>query len=349
MQKEQPLISIIILNYNSGELLLDCVESVFSSNYQNFEVIVVDNASTDNSHKICKKNFKKIKLIENVENLGYCEGNNIGIRNAKGDYIVILNPDTRVEPDWLEKFLDAIKKYGDGLFQGKNVAIDNEKILRSTGNMIHLFGFGSARDKGGIDTGQLKDVEEINYASGTCLFTSTAIMKKIGLFDPFLFLYHDDLDLGWRAACLNIKSFFVPSVKIKHVSSYSLQWSAKKFFWLERNRKYCLLTHYSLPTRKKMRLGLFIVDLMIFFFYLGKGMIKAKINADLEILKNRKIIQRRYRELEKIKTVPDKVLIEKFADTIFIPEDVSNELTGKLFNRILGLITRYTKKRLSFS
>ena len=79
MQKEQPLISIIILNYNSGELLLDCVESVFSSNYQNFEVIVVDNASTDNSHKICKKNFKKIKLIENVENLGYCEGNNIGI------------------------------------------------------------------------------------------------------------------------------------------------------------------------------------------------------------------------------------------------------------------------------
>ena len=123
----------------------------------------------------------------------------------------------------------------------------------------------------------------------------------------------------------------------------------KKFFWLERNRKYCLLTHYSLSTRKKMRLGLFIVDLMIFFFYLGKGMIKAKINADLEIFKNRKIIRRRYRELEKIKTVPDKVLIEKFADTIFIPEDVSNELTGKLFNRMLGLITRYTKKRLSFS
>ena len=75
-------------------------------------------------------------------------------------------------------------------------------------------------------------------------------------------------------------------------------------------------------------------------------MLKAKINADLEILKNRKIIQKRYTELEKIKTVPDKVLIEKFGDTVFIPEDVSNELTGKLFNRILGSITRYTKKRL---
>ena len=343
---ENPLVSVIVLNYNAGELLLNCIESIKKSAYKNLEIIVVDNISTDKSQKICKEKYPDIKLIQNAENLGYCEGNNIGIRDAKGEYIVILNPDTRVESDWLDEFLDATKKYGDGLFQGKNVAIDNEKILRSTGNMIHLFGFGSARDKGVIDTEQLKDVEEINYASGTCLFTSATIMKKIGLFDPFLFLYHDDLDLGWRAACLNIKSFFVPSVKIKHVSSYSLQWSAKKFFWLERNRKYCLLTHYSLSTRKKMRLGLFIVDLLVFFFYLGKGMLKAKINADLEILKNKKIIQKRYTELEKIKTVPDKVLIEKFGDTVFIPEDVSNELTGKLFNRILGSITRYTKKRL---
>jgi hypothetical protein len=75
-------------------------------------------------------------------------------------------------------------------------------------------------------------------------------------------------------------------------------------------------------------------------------MLKAKINADLEILKNKKIIQKRYTELEKIKAVPDKVLIKKFGDTVFIPEDVSNELTGKLFNKILGSISRYTKKRL---
>ena len=345
-QKEQPLVSIIILNYNAGKLLLDCVDSVFLSNYKNFEVIVVDNVSTDNSHKKCKETFRKIVLIENKSNLGYCKGNNIGIENANGEYIIILNPDTVVEPNWIQKFLDAHEKYGEGLFQGKNVAMSDEKILRSTGNMIQLFGFGSARDKGKIDSGQRKNVEQVNYASGTCLFTSKSTMLKIGLFDPFLFLYHDDLDLGWRAACLNIKSFFVPDVKIKHVSSYALQWSAKKFFWLERNRKYCLLTHYSLSTRKKMRLGLFVVDLLVFFFYLGKGMLKAKINADLEILKNRKIIQKRYTELEKIKTVPDKVLIEKFGDTVFIPEDVSNELTGKLFNRILGSITRYTKKRL---
>ena len=106
-QKEQPLVSIIILNYNAGKLLLDCVDSVFSSNYKNFEVIVVDNVSTDNSHKKCKEMFRKIVLIENKMNLGYCKGNNIGIENANGEYIIILNPDTVVEPNWIQKFLDA--------------------------------------------------------------------------------------------------------------------------------------------------------------------------------------------------------------------------------------------------
>ena len=343
---EDPLVSIIILNYNAGKLLIDCVRSVFSSTYSNFEVILVDNVSTDNSHKICKKNFDKVKIIENKENLGYCEGNNVGIRNSNGEYIVILNPDTIVESNWLEKFLDATRKYGEGLFQGKNVAIDNEKILRSTGNSIHLFGFGSSRDKGEIDTGKYKNVEEINYASGTCLFTSSKTMKKIGLFDPFLFLYHDDLDLGWRAASLNIKSFFVTDVKIRHVSSYNLQWSPRKFFWLERNRKYCLLTHYSSSTRKKMKVELFLIDVLVFFSYLSKGMIKAKIQADLEISRNKKIIDKKYHELENIKVIPDEILIEKFNDSIFIPKDVSKDFASRLFNKVLRSLTNQTKKRL---
>jgi GT2 family glycosyltransferase len=341
-----PLITIIIVNYNAGKLLLNCVESVFSSSNGNYEVIVVDNCSTDNSHLECKTKFNKIKLIENSENLGYCEGNNIGIKNASGDYLLILNPDTIIESDLIEQFLDASRNYGEALFQGKNVAIDNDNILRSTGNWINLFGFGFARDKGSKESNTFSDVEEINYASGTCLFTSTETMKKIGLFDPFLFLYHDDLDLGWRALCLNIKSFFIPTIKIRHVSSYNLKWSSKKFFWLERNRKYCLLTHYSQSTRNKIRLEIFLVDLMVFFSYLLKGMIKAKISADIDIYRNRKIIKKKYEELEKIKIIPDNVVIRKFSNTIFIPDDVSKGLAGKIFNKILGYISNKAKKRL---
>ena len=117
---KKPLVSIIILNYNAGELLINCVESVFQTKYSNFEVIVVDNISSDNSHKKCKEKFEKIQLIENSKNYGYCEGNNIGIRKAKGEFIVILNPDTIVESNWLDEFLIAYSKFGDGLVSTKN-------------------------------------------------------------------------------------------------------------------------------------------------------------------------------------------------------------------------------------
>ena len=93
------------MNYNANQLILDCIESITKTNYENFEIIVVDNASTDNSHIKCKEKFEKIRLIENEKNLGYCEGNNVGIKNAKGELIVILKPDTIVHPDWLSELI----------------------------------------------------------------------------------------------------------------------------------------------------------------------------------------------------------------------------------------------------
>ena len=100
-EKSNSLVSIIILNYNAGKLLHECVESIFKSNNKNFEVILVDNASSDKTYKQCKEKFNTIILLENKKNLGYCEGNNVGIRHAQGEFIVVLNPDTLVEPDWL--------------------------------------------------------------------------------------------------------------------------------------------------------------------------------------------------------------------------------------------------------
>ena len=185
--KNLPKISIIILNYNAGELLLDCVESIFHTNYSNYEIILVDNASKDDSYKECKKEFEKIILIENSQNLGYCEGNNIGIKEAKGDFIVILNPDTTVDPTWLDELLLAYDVYGDGIYQPKLLSMENTKKFNSAGNMIHIFGFGFSRGKDEDDVGQYNVPEKINYASGACLFTTCDIMKKINSFDSFLF------------------------------------------------------------------------------------------------------------------------------------------------------------------
>ena len=340
------LVSIIILNYNAGNLLLNCVDSVFKSTYPNFEVLVVDNISTDNSHVICKEKFEKIRLIENKENLGYCEGNNVGIRNANGEFIVILNPDTTVEPNWLDHLMSAYNEFGEGLYQPKFFSLNEKLVLQSTGNMLHIFGFGFARDKGKIDDEKMESVEKINYASGTCLFTSKIVLDKIGLLDPFLFLYHDDLDLGWRAAHIGINSFYVPKSIIYHAESYSIKWSSKKFYWLERNRKYCLLTHYSKETYAKMRLSLFLVDLCVWLFYLSKGFLGAKIKAELDIFRNRKTIKIRHKQLEKIKIISDKELIKKFPDEIFVPKNVSEPIFNQLFNNILSALSKKVKKKI---
>ena len=341
-----PLVSIIILNYNAGNLLLNCVDSVFKSTYPNFEVLVVDNISTDNSHVVCKKKFEKIHLIENKENLGYCEGNNVGIRNANGEFVVILNPDTIVEPNWLNHLMSAYNEFGEGLYQPKFFSLNEKHVLQSTGNMLHIFGFGFAKDKGKIDDEKMESVEKINYASGTCLFTSKIVLDKIGLLDPFLFLYHDDLDLGWRAAHIGINSFYVPKSIIYHAESYSIKWSSKKFYWLERNRKYCLLTHYSKETYAKMRFSLFLVDLCVWLFYLSKGFLGAKIKAELDIFRNRKAIKIRHKQLEKIKIISDKELVKKFPDKIFVPKNVSEPIFNQLFNNILSVLSKKVKKKI---
>ena len=343
---EKSLISIIVLNYNAGELLLNCIDSLKKSTYQNIEILVVDNISSDDSHTKCKKQFPDIKLIQNKKNLGYCGGNNVGIKEAKGEFIVILNPDTIVEENWLDEMFNAFNEFGDGLYQPKIISLNESDIIQSTGNMIHVFGFGFARDKGKKIIEKKEEIEKIGYASGTCLFTTKKVLEKVGLLDEFLFLYHDDLDLGWRAAQIGINSYYVPKSKIFHAESYSLKWSAKKFYWLERNRKYCLKTHYSKDTYKKMSFSLMLVDLSIWIFYISKGFLNAKIRAELDILKNKKIIENKYLELEKKKIIPDKKLIKTFPDEIFVPTNVSEQSLNKKFNSLLTKLSKKVKEKI---
>tara|TARA_B100000029_G_scaffold513778_1_gene614392 strand:+ start:3527 stop:4561 length:1035 start_codon:yes stop_codon:yes gene_type:complete len=340
------LVSIIILNYNAGNLLLNCIESIKKSNYKNYEIIVVDNISSDDSQNKCKQKFPEIKLIQNNKNFGYCEGNNIGIRSANGDFIMILNPDTIVESNTISELINAYDVHGDALYQPKILSVDDKEIIQSTGNMIHIFGFGFARDKGQKVVEKKENIEKINYASGTCLFTSKQVFDKVGLLDNFIFLYHDDLDLGWRASQIGIYSYYVPKAKIFHVESYSLKWSEEKFYWLERNRKYCLKTHFSKKTYEKMKLSLFYVDFLVWIFYLSKGFIKAKIRAELDIRKNKLQIQSKYDELEKLKTISDKELIKQFPNEIFVPINVSQNSINVKFNSILTRLSKKVKEKI---
>ena len=344
MKEKEPLISIIILNYNAGNLLTECVDSVFKSNYNNLEVIVVDNVSKDDSHKNCKEKFQKIVLIENKKNLGYCGGNNVGIECANGEFLVILNPDVVVDPDWLNQLLSAFRKYGDGLYQPKILATTDHNIIISAGNMIQLFGFGFSRGKGQVDVGQYEKDEEVGYASGTCLFSSSNIFRKIGNFDPFLFAYHDDLDLCWRGRLKGIKSLYIHKSIIYHpLEGYSFKWNSFKFFLMERNRIYCLEKNFSKKTIFKMLPSLILVDIAVTLFYLKKGFISAKIKANLDILKNLNTISKNHNFIQTNRIIDDNELIKKFTNKMQVPQWVIEKDNNTILNKIFEKLSKLSR------
>ena len=342
-----PLISIVILNYNAEKFLDECLSSIHKTEIVNFEIILVDNASTDKSYRKFTEKFPEIKLIENEKNLGYCGGNNVGIRASKGKFVVVLNPDTVVTPTWLHELINAYQANGEGIYQPKILATTDHNMLLSSGQFIQLFGFGYSRGKGEKHIQENNGIEKIGYASGTCLFTSKAVLEKLDNFDPFLFAYHDDLDLCWRAAMFGINSFYVPASVIFHpIEGYSFKWSKFKFYLMERNRQYCLLTHFTKSSYLKMLPSLILVDFAVSLFYLKKGMFITKIKTSLNIIKNLTKISKKYKKIQSTRTLSDREISNIFQDKIQVPKWVASEENSESFNNFLNKLSKMTRNFL---
>ena len=270
------------------------------------------------------------------------EGVKVAIIELENGRIELMQPTNDSSP--IKKFLEKFNKYGEGLYQPKLLATNNKKRINSAGNMINVFGFGYSLGKGKNDNKEYNKFKKINYASGACLFTSRKILEKIGYFDSFLFAYHDDLELGWKGAQLNIQSFYVPEIIVYHAESFSFKWSPKKYYLLERNRWYCILTHYSKSTFYKLLPSLLLVEIFVFVFYLKKGMLSSKIKANFDIIKNWKHINQKYNEIQKFRTISDKVLVKSFNDEMYVPKVISAEVYNNIFNNFIKKLSIFAKK-----
>jgi len=320
MSRKNPLISIIITNYNGGKLLSECLESIHNSKYQNFEIILVDNASNDDSHLTAKKRFSGIELISNERNLGSV-GRNSGIKKAKGEFIVLLDNDTRVDPSWLDEFLKNYEIYGYGMYQGKLLLMDEPEKINSAGCMINIFGFSFARGTGEIDKGQFDEKTEINFPATACAFIPKKIFEQIGLFDEEFFAYLDDTDFGWRAMKQGIKSFFVPTVIVYHKWSNTTKWSPLKYYLLEKNRQICINTLYSNQTISRLRPFFNFINFGVIQLYKKNGMLAEKKRADKFIDENIEYLEKKYNEIQKKTTIEDYDIIKKFSDCVPAPKE----------------------------
>jgi GT2 family glycosyltransferase len=249
-----PLVSVIILNYNGerqlGSILDGCILSTLKTDYPNFEVLVVDNASTDGSVEYIKNAFggdSKLRIICNEKNLGFSEGNNRGIKQAKGELVALLNSDTRVEPSWLRSLVAAAEPPDVGAVQSKLVQMGNPELLDCAGGLLDFYGYHFERGRG-EQASKYGKAGEVFYGKGASLLLKRSALQTSGLFDPEIFLYFDEVDLCWRIWLSGHRVLYAPDSVVYHASgstAATLQ-SASRFYYYTRNHLTVLLKNYNL-------------------------------------------------------------------------------------------------------
>lgn len=248
--------AIIIVNWNGKHLLKECLDSVFAQTYQNYDVYLVDNGSTDGSVDFAKENYPKVKLIQLKENTGFAKGNNIGIAKALEDkqveYIVCINNDTKTKKDFLEKLVACAQANPHvGSVAPKMKYFHEENLVDSVGILIHRDGGGLSRGNKEPDEGQYDQSEEIFGACGGAVLYKRKMLEDIKhgkdeFFDNVFFAYYEDLDLAWRARLAGWKSISCPWAVIYHVhSATGVSYSPFKAFHVNRNRFFVVLKNYS--------------------------------------------------------------------------------------------------------
>jgi GT2 family glycosyltransferase len=246
---KEPRVSVVIVNWDGKHHLGECLNSLRSQTFRDFEIILVDNGSQDGSPEYVQEHFREVKLVALLKNCGFAGGNNAGIRAASGDYIALLNNDTKVDPAWLTNLLKEAEADPSpvGMWASKIVSYDNPGIIDNVGLLMYPDGLGRGKGRLEVDRGQYDRPGEAFFPSGCAGLYRREMLNEIGLFDEAFFAYADDVDLGLRARLAGWQCVYVPSAKVYHkYSASSSAHSPFKAFLVERNRIWVLLKYYPI-------------------------------------------------------------------------------------------------------
>jgi len=325
-QKSMPLVSILVLNYNGKKYLKDCIESLLHCSYLNYEIILIDNNSTDDSISYLKNNYSQIKILLMERNEGYSRAYNIALKQAKGKYCVLLNFDVIVHPNWLD-YLVAAAEQDDTIaaLQPKLLsAIDQGyfEYAGASGGYIDKYGYPFLRGRIFYsieqDMGQYNDAVEVFWTSGAALFIRSEVLHKSGLLDEDFFLHMEEIDLCWRLHLQGYRLKVIPQAVIYHHVGASLpQGSFMKYYWNHRNNIIMLLKNIEHKKLLNIMLPRVILDFINIFFSLiinfDSKHAFAIIKAYGWILTHLKLIVRKRKEVQHKRLVQD----EQFQHLIY--------------------------------
>lgn len=212
-------VTIIIPNYNGCHFMEPCLASLRKQTYTDYHILVVDNASTDNSLEYIKENYPDIEVLALDQNYGFSKAVNIGIRHSKTPYVLLLNNDTTADPHFLEKMMEAIEQ-SPRIFSvaSKMLQMYHPNLIDSAGDLYTLIGWGVCRGTGRPASNYTKADEVFSACAGAAIYRRS-VFRKIGLFDENHFAYLEDIDVAYRARIYGYKNLYCPAALVYHVGS----------------------------------------------------------------------------------------------------------------------------------
>jgi GT2 family glycosyltransferase len=300
-----PKVSVIILNWNGRELLGDCLASVLAQAFKGFEVILVDNGSTDGSAEWVATEYPQVRVLRLAENLGFCGGNNAGVRIARGEYLVLLNNDTVVEPDWLEPLYTTI-------VSDPRIAACDSKVLYSgarntiwsAGASYTIAGTANFRAQGASEDALGPDPAEVFSAVACSAIYRRPVWDEIGGLDETFFAGYEDVDWSFRARLRGYRILNVPSSRVYHKVSATHGYNSPAYVRRgQRNVTATFLKNMPAPLLLRYA-GLHLFYVIGSFLYFARvGRIGAFLLAKRDLVADWRAVWRSRADVQRRRTV----------------------------------------------
>ncbi len=315
-----PFVSIIVVNYNGQHFLEECFASLENSSYprDRFEVILVDNASSDGSVHYAGENFPWVRVLELDRNYGFCKPNNDGVKIANGEYVVFLNNDTAVTREWLiELVRGSLSEEQIASCASKMLYYDRRDVINTAGGKLTIIGGGFYKGYGDKDGPAYNKAEYTGFGCGAGVLVKKELFQYIGGFDEDYFASCEENDLGWKLWLYGYRVLYVPTAVMYHKESGTFgsrsTFESTKVYLITRNRLYNIIK--NLEAGNVIR-ALFIslsFNLYRSARYLAQGnfaSIKAIARAHLDFVRNlRKMLAKR-RVVQRNRKLSDKQLYQ---------------------------------------